>query len=291
MKNDNLTLKRSIHYFCKMQMLKRIFDFYVFSNIHVALAVYCLTKITLFEKRIDSNLIPLFVLFSTIVSYNLIRFYSTSETQHWLDIFVKKNRKILFGMTLLSGVGLIYLTFQLQIKGIISLLPFGFFTLFYIIPLPFQKKSSVAFRNVALLKLFLIAISYAGVTVLFPLINYNMEIGLNETVIFIQRFLFIAAITIPFDIRDLKFDRADLKTIPQVLGIQKSKVVGLFFLMLFLGLEFFKYPNSNNLTINLIIAILSLMFILKSIPNQNKYYSAFFIEGLPIIWMFLVVFS
>lgn len=274
-----------------MQMLKRIFDFYIFSNIHVALAAYCLTKITLFEKGIDSNLLPLFVLLSTIVSYNLIRFYSSSETQHWLDIFIIKKRKILLVMTLLSIVILIYLTFQLRFKGIISLLPFGLFTLFYIIPLPLKKKNSVALRNVALLKLFLIAISYAGVTVLFPLINYNVEIGLNESVIFVQRFLFIAAITVPFDIRDLKFDRADLKTIPQVLGVHKSKVVGLFFLMLFLGLEFFKYTHRNNLTINLIIATLSLIFILKSTPNQNRYYSAFFIEGLPIIWLFLVIFS
>jgi len=274
-----------------MQMLKGIFDFYIFSNIHVALAAYCLTKITLFEKGIDSNLLPLYVFLSTIVSYNLIRFYGPSGTQHWLDIFIKKKRKILLGMTMICIVILIYLTFQLHIKGIISLLPFGLFTLFYIIPLPLKKNNSVALRNVAFLKLFLIAISYAGVTVLFPLKNYNVEIGLNESVIFMQRFLFIAAITIPFDIRDLKFDHPGLKTIPQVLGVQKSKVTGLFFLMLFLGLEFFKYPNGNNLTINLIIAMISLIFILKSTPNKNKYFSAFFIEGLPIIWMFLVIFS
>jgi 4-hydroxybenzoate polyprenyltransferase len=107
---------------------------------------------------------------------------------------------------------------------------------------------------------------------------------------FIQRFFFIAAITIPFDIRDLNFDDKNLKTLPQVIGIQKSKVVGLFFLMLFLGLEFFKNSTEVSYRINFIIALISLFFLLKATHDQNKYYSAFFVESIPIMWLVLLVF-
>ena len=189
-----------------MGTLKRIFDFYIFSNIHVAFAAFCLTKITLIENEIESNLLPFFVLFSTIVSYNLIRFYNASEHKIWLAVFIKKNKNALLGLTFLCLGILIYQSFFLNFKAIISLIPFGFLTLFYVIPFPWNKSNSFTLRSVAFLKLFLIAISYAGITVLFPLINYRIEVESNEIITFIQRFLFIVAITIPFDIRDLNFD-------------------------------------------------------------------------------------
>ena len=290
LKIDNLSTEKSIHYICIMGTLKRFFDFYIFSNIHVALAAFCLTKITLIENEIESNLLPFFVLFSTIVSYNLIRFYNALENKIWFAVFIKKNKKTLLGLTFLSLGILIYQSFFLNFKAIITLIPFGFLTLFYVIPFPWNKSNSITLRGVAFLKLFLIAISYAGITVLFPLINYSIEVESNEIITFIQRFLFIVAITIPFDIRDLNFDNKNLKTLPQVIGIQKSKVVGLFFLMLFLGLEFFKNSTEANYRINFIIALISLFFLLKATHDQNKYYSAFFVESIPMIWLLLLVF-
>ena len=270
LKIDNLSTEKSIHYICIMGTLKRFFDFYIFSNIHVALAAFCLTKITLIENEIESNLLPFFVLFSTIVSYNLIRFYNALENKIWFAVFIKKNKKTLLGLTFLSLGILIYQSFFLNFKAIITLIPFGFLTLFYVIPFPWNKSNSFTLRSVAFLKLFLIAISYAGITVLFPLINYSIEVESNEIITFIQRFLFIVSITIPFDIRDLNFDNKNLKTLPQVIGIQKSKVVGLLFLMLFLGLEFLKNSTEANYRINFIIALISLFLLLKATHDQNK---------------------
>ena len=289
LKIDNLSTEKSIHYICIMDILKRFFDFYIFSNIHVALAAFCLTKITLIENEIESNLLPFFVLFSTIVSYNLIRFYNVSENKIWFAVFIKKNKNTLLGLIFLSLGILIYQSFFLNYKAIISLIPFGFLTLFYVIPFPWNKSNSFTLRSVAFLKLFLIAVSYAGITVLFPLINYSIEVESNEIIMFIQRFLFIVVITIPFDIRDLNFDNKNLKTLPQVIGIQKSKVVGLFFLMLFLGLEFLKNSTEANYRINFIIALISLFLLLKATHDQNKYYSAFFVESIPMIWLLLLV--
>jgi hypothetical protein len=290
LKIDNLSTEKSIHYICIMGTLKRFFDFYILSNIHVALAAFCLTKITLIENEIENNLLPFFVLFSTIVSYNLIRFYNALENKIWFAVFIKKNKKILLGLTFLSLGILIYQSFFLNLKAIITLIPFGFLTLFYVIPFPWNKSNSFTLRSVAFLKLFLIAISYAGITVLFPLINYSIEVESNEIITFIQRFLFIVSITIPFDIRDLNFDNKNLKTLPQVIGIQKSKVVGLLFLMLFLGLEILKNSTEANYRINFIIALISLFFLLKATHDQNKYYSAFFVESIPMIWLLLLVF-
>ena len=162
------------------------------------------------------------------------------------------------------------------------------FSLFYVVPISKKNDSPIALRSISFLKLFLIAFSWAGVTVLVPFINYNIELHSKEIIIFIQRFLFLLAITIPFDIRDMDFDNVNLKTLPQYIGIQKSKVVGLFLLMLFLGLEIFKNPIERNFRINFIVALISLFFLMKATQNQNKYYSSFFVESTPIIWLILL---
>ena len=273
-----------------MRIIEKIFNFYIFSNIHVAIAAFCLTKITLLEYGIENHLLPIFVFFSTIAAYNFIRLYRITKVQHWLNHFLNKNKKTVLGLTLISVFILIYQSFFLQLKTLFALVPFGLFSLFYVVPILKKNDSPIALRSISFLKLFLIAFSWAGVTVLVPFINYNIELHSKEIIIFIQRFLILLAITIPFDIRDMNFDNVNLKTLPQYIGIKKSKVVGLFLLMLFLGLEFFKGSTESNYRINFIIALISLFFLLKATEDQNKYYSAFFVESIPIFWLLLVVF-
>ena len=47
-----------------MHLLKQWFGFYVFSNVHVAIAAYCLTKITFLEFGFQNEPLALFVFFS-----------------------------------------------------------------------------------------------------------------------------------------------------------------------------------------------------------------------------------
>lgn len=268
-----------------MQRIKNIIKFYIFSNIHVALATFCLTKITLLEIGISENSTALFVFFSTLVSYNFIRFLRINKITTWFQKWFQVNERYLYILTGTGLLFLIYFTFQLRLKAILVLFPFLLFTLFYVFPI---KKYSL--RNVAGLKLFLIAVSWAGVTVLFPLVQNFIIPGQVDYITFFQRFLFIVAITIPFDIRDVDFDSNDLKTLPQQIGIKKSKLVGVLSLLLFFLLEFFKDKIFlNTIIVLLIIAIVSTLLLINATSKQNKYYSAFFVEFIPIIWFCLIV--
>ncbi|MET2985484.1 UbiA prenyltransferase family protein [Aureibaculum conchae] len=272
-----------------MPLLKRILDFYIFSNIHVALAVFCLAKITLLSYDINSNLIPLFCLFSTIASYNLIRIFRVDEVQPWFFEFIKKNKFILVLFTVFCALIAFLLIFRFRYTTLYWVMPFGLVTLFYVSPFGI-KKHNLSLRYIAFVKLFLIAISWAGVTVILPLIQHKISIDFNEIVTLIQRFLFVVVITIPFDIRDVAYDKEELKTLPQTFGILKAKILGLFFLMLFLGLEFLKTPiQPEQLRIHFFMAVLTLLFLMKTTEDQNKYYSAFFVESLPIIWLGLFI--
>lgn len=162
-----------------------------------------------------------------------------------------------------------------------------FCTFFYVVPIPIMKES---LRNIPGIKLFLIAISFAGSTVFFPLVQNGISIGYNECIVFIQRFLFVVVITIPFDIRDIHCDDITMKTLPQSIGIKSAKIVGLLFGILFFILELFKETVVDiNMYILFTIALGSSIFLFFSKENQSKYYSAFWVESLPIIWWILIL--
>ena len=270
-----------------MQFLKKFFELYIFSNIHVAIGTFCLVKITLFSYGISENGSAFFVLFSTIIAYNFIRFYRIPEITNWFSDWLKSNQKILYTITFISILSVIYFAQSLQFKALLWLIPFSVLTLFYVVPFPFKN---ISLRNIGGIKLFLIAISFAGITVLFPLVQNDMAINFDVWIVFIQRFLFILLITLPFDIRDLNVDSQSLKTLPQTVGVKKTKMIGVLLGVLVFNLEFLKQPiEVNQLIALLIVCVLSILFLINSKKKQSKYYSAFWVESLPIFWFLLII--
>jgi len=279
----------SFIYFCLMRWIQHVFDFYIFSNIHVAFATFSLTKITLLSFGNEQNELPLFVFFSTVVSYNFIRFYRKSTIQSWVYDWIETNRLKIILVSMVSLIGVIYFGLNLSVKALLVLFPFMMLTLFYVLPLKILAKRTKSLRTLSSLKIFLIAFCWAGITVILPLINYEIQFSTDILIIFIRRFLFVLVITLPFDIRDLRYDDESLKTLPQLLGIEKVKKLGLLMLMLFLGLLFLRNDlTQSTLRIEFIIAIISLLLLVRAKEYQHKYYSAFFVESIPILWLLLM---
>ena len=152
---------------------------------------------------------------------------------------------------------------------------------------PFFTKS---LRNISSLKIVVIALVWAGVTVLLPLLNadiFNFE--KNQILLFIQRFLFVITITLPFDIRDLEFDTKNLQTIPQKIGVKKTKKFGFILLAVCLLIEFFITPNANFRAIFLAVFFITLFLLMRAKINQSKYYSSFWVEAIPVFWWILLL--
>ena len=174
---------------------------------------------------------------------------------------------------------------SLEFGSLLTLIPFTLATIFY--SFPFQKYS---LRNIPYLKLFLIAFSWAGITVLLPLIQNFIIPRDIDYIVFIQRFLFVIFITVPFDIRDLDYDASKLKTLPQQLGVKKTKIVSTLLIILFVLLELIKSTDEQSLISKISIAFLSFLFVIKATKNQSKYYSTLFVESLPITWYYFYIF-
>lgn len=269
-----------------MQKLKKVVDFYVFSNLHVAFATFCLTQITLLYAGVTNHIFSYFVFFATFLAYNGIRFYRKKVIKSWLFDWMQSNKIPLYIFLIISILALLFLGYNLHVNTLLALMPAGFLTLFYVVP--FRGKLSL--RTLSGFKIFLIAFCWAFVTVLLPLVATEIAFTKDVLITFFQRFFFVLAITIPFDIRDVNFDIKSLKTLPQFFGIKQSKRIGTFFLMLFLGLNFLKTEmDTTQLRIELIITIISLLLLMRATSNQHKYYSALFVEAIPIVWYLLLL--
>tara|TARA_R110001583_G_scaffold145635_2_gene297584 strand:+ start:15988 stop:16821 length:834 start_codon:yes stop_codon:yes gene_type:complete len=274
-----------------MHFLRKILDFYIFSNIHVALAGFCLTKITLLKFGISGDLTSVFVALSIIISYNFIRFFEIEfKRLNWFKNWFFEHKIYIITVSVLAVffIGIILFSNNFNLNALIILFPFAFMTLFYVVPLFKIGNIEISFRNFPLIKIFSIAIAWAGITVFFPLFEANYEFTSSVYLEFIQRVLILISITLPFDIRDVEVDPKSLKTLPQVFGVEKSKIIGYISLLGVICLEFFK-KEFSNFNIYIAIVLVIAVFLRFSSAKKNRYYTSFWVEAIPIFWFVLML--
>ncbi len=276
-----------------MNLIKQLFNFYLNSSVHVALAVVSLSFITLKEFGIASDYnVLFFIFFATITGYNFVKFFGIAK---WHYRSLANWLKVIQVFSLFCFLFMCYFMTLLEMKVLLCLSVFAVITFLYAIPfLPkrFYLDSNHNLRDISGLKVYIIGLVWAGVTVILPLLNNNLTLTADVILTTIQRFVFVIALMLPFEIRDLAFDNFKLATIPQKIGIQQTKIMGLFLLMLFLFLEFFKNEVfAVNFIILVIITIVTAGFILFSKSNNSPYYSALWVESIPMFWLLITVFS
>ena len=270
-----------------VKVAKNIVDFYIRSNLHVGLAAACLTWITLDVVGFSNVNTLIFVMTSTVLSYNFIRLQRQNELEFSYQNWVEKNRNPIWVISLICAVLVLALSFQIKSSAFLILIPSVVITFFY--GSRISKNSRLTLRDLAGIKIVTIALVWALVTVLFPLLQEQSSFDKNTWITFAQRFLFVFAITIPFDIRDLHIDQKEMKTLPLIFGTQFSKYVGFGALFFFVGLEFGKTKDQQDLAVTLLMAIISSVFLYKSKTENQTYFASFWVEAIPIIWVLLLL--
>ena len=67
----------------------------------------------------------------------------------------------------------------------------------------------------------MLSLVWGGATVVLPLMIVGADLRSDELIwwIFIARVLYIAGLTIPFDVRDLNVDDDNMRTLPMMMGV------------------------------------------------------------------------
>jgi len=287
------------------KIFQPVFDFLLFSNVFMALCAVAQALVTFYLIGTKPGTPVVFLLFtSTIGIYNfsilLTKPKNPELSQYKRVRWFFAHYRLMVTFTIVSLLSLIPLFFLMSTESRILLIFLGAISFAYSIPLFSLGEQKFGLRNIPGLKQFLITLVWTMSTVLLPILEaqhfHLTAISMRDTTILIaKRFLLIAALTVPFDIRDLFEDQqSGLKTIAVAWGEKKAYVFCQVLLAGYVVLLFLFRDNGFNadffaLTITVVLAG---WLIFKSTWEKNEYYYFFFLDGVLILqYLMLLLFN
>lgn len=270
----------------------------VYSNLFVSLCITLLAHQTYLLLKIPQensfNVLAL-IFFSTFFTYNFQRIYRLQS----VDLLGKligirlgwmiRNRKKLVVAAILSILLSAYFLTQLNVNVFILIIPLALFSVLYVLPVLPNKK---AIRDLPFAKIFVISLVWSVVMVAIPVVNHFGFQGLFQNsflLLILEQFVFILAITLPFDVRDLRYDlESNIKTIPSFIGIKNTITLSHGLLILFLSLKWIQFFYLNQIDLSQFIATAittSLTFIIIAFTSRKRgelFFSGF-VDGAMIL--------
>jgi 4-hydroxybenzoate polyprenyltransferase len=284
------------------KLLQPAFDFLLFSNIFMSLCAVAQGLLTFYligSKPVYPVLGLLFT--STLGIYNfsiLISKPRHPEKSPYRRIrWFFSHYRLMVTFTIVSLLSLIPLFFLISTAAKILLIFLAILSFGYGLPLFTVGEQKFGLRNIPGLKLFMITLVWTMSCVLLPVLEsqaaHLATISMRDTTILIaKRFLFIGALAIPFDIRDLFEDKQlGLKTIAVAWG---EKNAYLFCQVLLAGylVLLFLFRNtgfSTDFWALTLSVVLTGWLIFKSKWEKNEYYYFFYLDGVLILQYILVI--
>ncbi len=176
-----------------------------------------------------------FVFFGTLFTYNAQR---RIGDLHPIREFSKNE----WALMAFAVVGMAFGVFKLPITEIVVLAISGGLSLAYAYPFIPSKGKPLSLRRLPYIKLWLIVLVWMLSCVVAPMLQARTFLltghPLNPILIILQQGAFVAALTIPFDIRDIKDDYASQRTLPQVLGVERARSLALLLVLVSIAAAF-----------------------------------------------------
>jgi 4-hydroxybenzoate polyprenyltransferase len=227
-----------------MKTIASAVRFLVFSNLFIGTCVLSFTiktSIILFGNFGNVHVCAL-IFAATVFLYcfhKLYRRYRFTEEEHkeqrhrWVDAHIP----LYYGITILAFLVALSQMFFMPIRLWVLLSPVSFMALGYSIPFIKKGEGFIRLRDIRWLKALWIALSYGWLSTFLPIafvLPVNQLCRPDVMLMFIRNLLFVFALVIPFDIRDVKYDaRNGTRTLPIIMGVQGAVNLALALLALF----------------------------------------------------------
>jgi hypothetical protein len=279
----------------RMLKIKNFFiglaDFTLYGNVLIAVCatLSTLSTVLLLSGFVDANDVALafFVGAATFFLYNLHkpvtyflrkqfinnqRFTKTKAFQIPLSI-----------LTVLAGIYCAFFFFSIQFNTQLLLIGMAILSLGYVLPILGNGRR---LRDLAYVKIFLIAIVWAAMTVGLPYLEVKNSIPVSAFwQLFLERACFIFALCIPFDIRDMDWDaQTNVKTIPLSTGEKNAKYLGISALIIAILLVFILkdaaiYTSFQSFT-QFGVYLMSILLLYLTNKNRSDYFFYGLVDGM-----------
>jgi 4-hydroxybenzoate polyprenyltransferase len=279
-----------------MYVVRKFTEAIIYSNVFIGLCAVALslTNQLAIEGNVHFDKSLGFVFFSTMFTYGYLKFKNAgtigTHTVHsgWAEKHPQLSRNVI----LISLIATIF--YFAQLDGRVELMVAGLavFTAFYgFVNIPFTNPKK-KLRDFGLLKTLFVAIVWSVSTVIVPLGDVAVD---RDMMLFllVRRFLFVLALTIPFEIKDIAGDTRDnLKTLPLTIGVANTKLVAqgiLFGLMMILAIQYFFFDLSLSHMLAVNLSLLVAVFCIQYLKEETKeWYYYVVLDGMMILQFILV---
>lgn len=260
------------------------FRLYINSSVHVALAVVSFYVVTAIELGLDLKLnLALFLFFASVSGYNFVKYAGIAQLHH---LSLTANLRLIQLFSLVCFVLMLFFGFQLSWASIALLSFLAALNALYALPVFSQQKN---LRSMPFVKVFVIALVWAVATVVFPWLEAGRDFTFTILAYAFLRFLLLVGFMIPFEIRDMEYDYYSVTTIPNFMGLTRTKLFGVLLLVLSILIAN-TLLDTTNLYIYIGVVFVLMIFILFSRQNQSPYYASFWVEAIPVVYALLSVF-
>lgn len=281
-----------------MVFLKKLIDLILYSNVYIGLCAVAMTWQTyaLLGESINFQPIIILVFCCTLVIYALHRLVGLSKVHDFLEeerykvISSYKSHIWIYAIIGIVGAGISFFMVSKAVQ--LALVIPGIISLSYVLPVLGGKKNR-RLRDVNFIKIFLVAIVWGFVTVMLPALELGVMQNTTTQLMLLERMIFIFAITLPFDLRDLVVDKHNkVDTLPAKLGIQNTILLALGLMLLFCFICYLNY-GTPVLWGLLLSAGLTSGLIYLSKDQKHDYFFTGVIDGTMIVqfllvWVFLL---
>lgn len=221
-----------------------------------------------------------FLFFGTIVCYNFVKY--GVEAEKYLIVAKPSHRPIQVFSFLAFGACLYYF-FQLPPRLWVSISVLTIISAMYAIPFLPRAKN---LRSLGGLKIFLVAAVWVGFVVVLPVLENRL--GLTPKVILMgfQNYILVLLLILPFEIRDLKYDKIQLKTLPQRWGVIRTKQFGYALILVFFCVAIIMAQHSFMIVVHGCLTSGFLAFMLfRTKETQSTYFASFWVESIPVMML------
>lgn len=260
-----------------MTEIRKLIRYSIYLNLIVALSTGVLCAGYSHLSGIDNWLsYGFFAFFSTLAVYNGQRLFKSRDSFRtpWLE-WVNRHRIILFALAGVSTLIALSILFELEKRNLqaLSILGIsGLISTFYVF-----KVHGKNMREIPYIKIHLIAISWVMILIVFPVQMEGIEPIRAWSIV--AHYCYVVAVTIPFDIRDLKYDSPSQKTIPQVLGVNNARLLALFLMFVFAVFMLYQMESIRWNALFYLAVLIQMILIIGMNEKRSDLYCAGLIDG------------
>lgn len=258
-------------------------NFLLYANVWIAVCATSMVLLT--EWRLHGTLRPnalhgfvFFATWSLYCAHRLVGMERVRRFRHegrYRVIYTYRRHLLSYAILGLGGAlwGYLQLPRAVQLWTVAPAL----ISLGYVLPLPGGRR----LRDFDFWKIFLVAGAFAWITVALPSFLHRPGAAPDGWLL-LERFCFIFAITLPFDIRDLRVDaHTRVRTLPALLGVRRTRWLALGLLVfstLVLGAGGWRVPW-GLIVANSVTALL----ILRSERERDDAFYTGFLDGTMVL--------